>query len=314
MRTRFIETLTALAAEDPRITLVVGDLGFSVVEEFAARFPDQFINAGVAEQNMTGMAAGLAMAGRVVFTYSIANFPTLRCLEQIRNDVCYHRLPVKVVTVGAGYAYGAHGYTHHGLEDVAAMRALPGMAVTCPADSHECEALTRWLVNDPGPGYLRMGRNREPVLHTAPPRIAPDHLPRLRGVDGRPSDVVLLATGSVLIEALAAADRLRDEYGLEADVLSVPFIKPLAREALLDAIGDTRLVVTVEEHCGFGGLGSAVAEVIAESRVAARLIRRHAPERVDAIGDQPFMRRAAGLDADSLVASVIGALQPRMVA
>lgn len=296
MRTRFIETLTALAAEDPRITLVVGDLGYSVVEDFAARYPGRFFNAGVAEQNMTGMAAGLAMVGRVVFTYSIANFPTLRCLEQIRNDVCYHNLPVKVVTVGAGYAYGAHGYTHHGLEDIAAMRALPHMAVTCPADSTECEALTRWLAQDPGPGYLRMGRNREPVLHTAASAdISPGRLPVLR--EG--GEVVILATGSVLIEALGAADALARQ-GVQVGVASVPFIKPLPREALLSVIAPAHTVVTLEEHCGFGGLGSAVAEVLAEHPTGARLIRRHAPERVDAIGDQPYMRQLAGLDAASL--------------
>ncbi len=304
MRTRFIETLTQMAERDPRITLVVGDLGYSVVEDFAARFPGRFFNAGVAEQNMTGMAAGLAMAGRVVFTYSIANFPTLRCLEQIRNDVCYHNLPVKVVTVGAGYAYGAHGYTHHGLEDLGVMRALPNMTIASPADSVECEALTRFLCTDSGPGYLRMGRNREPILHTGQAPVIDRHtLPTLR----QGQDVVFVATGSVTGEAIAASDALA-EQGVEAGVVSVPFIKPFAREAFLKAVEHASVVITVEEHCGFGGLGSAVAEVMAEEDVRARLLRRHSPERVEAIGDQGFMRRAAGLDAQSLARSAAAAV------
>lgn len=122
MRTAFIETLCELAAADPRIWLLTGDLGFSVLEVFAERFPDRYVNMGVAEQNMTGVAAGLAMSGKIVFTYSIANFPTLRCLEQIRNDVCYHEASVKVVAVGGGLSYGNLGYTHHGIEDLAVMR------------------------------------------------------------------------------------------------------------------------------------------------------------------------------------------------
>jgi transketolase len=150
MRTAFIEELISLAERDDRIWLVCGDLGYSVLDAFSDRFPDRYLNAGVAEQNMTGIAAGLALTGKVVFTYSIANFPIMRCLEQIRNDVCYHKLNVKIVAVGGGLAYGSHGYTHHGVEDLAIMSALPDMAVVAPGDPVEARAATAALAATPG--------------------------------------------------------------------------------------------------------------------------------------------------------------------
>ncbi|PYM76947.1 MAG: transketolase, partial [Candidatus Rokuibacteriota bacterium] len=165
MRAAFFKTLLDLAERDERIHLVVGDLGFGVVEPFARRFPDRFLNAGVAEQNMTGVAAGLALCGKVVFTYSIGNFSTIRCLEQIRNDICYHRADVKIVSVGGGFAYGPLGMTHHALEDLAIMRVLPGMTVVAPGDPFEVEQATRAIVGQPGPCYLRLGRAGEPRIH-----------------------------------------------------------------------------------------------------------------------------------------------------
>lgn len=302
MRTRFIKTLTKLAMRDERICLVVGDLGYSVVEEFAERFPDRFVNAGVAEQSMTGLAAGWAMTGKVVFTYSIANFPTLRCLEQIRNDVCAHKLPVKIVAIGGGFAYGAHGYTHHGLEDISAMRSLPNMAVCSPADSTECEGLVRWMMDWDGPAYLRLGRNNEPILHPGDVGLATDRFPILR----KGTDIVFMATGAVLGEALKAANMLA-ERGLQAGVVSAPIIKPFPVNAV-EAIGRvTPVILTVEEHSAYGGLGSAVAEVLAETQPGARLVRCHAPEKVNAIGSQAYMQKAAGLDADSLVRRAVQA-------
>src|SRR5713226_3860325 len=156
MRNAFILALTDLAAQDPRITLVVGDLGFGVVVDFSKRFPKQFINAGVAEQNMTSLAAGLALSGKIVFTYSIGNFPTLRCLEQIRNDVCYHNANVKIVSVGGGFSYGSLGMSHHATEDLAIMRALPGMVVVAPGDPMEAACATRAVAAYDGPCYLRL--------------------------------------------------------------------------------------------------------------------------------------------------------------
>src|SRR5262249_54572532 len=162
----FINTLCTLAGQDERVWLLTADLGYSVLERFAARFPDRYVNVGVAEQNLIGIAAGLARCGKVPFVYSIANFPTLRCLEQIRNDVCYHEGNVKVVAVGGGLAYGAQGYTHHGVEDLAVLRVLPGMTVVAPGDPVETRLVTEAIARHPGPCYLRLGKDREPILHT----------------------------------------------------------------------------------------------------------------------------------------------------
>ena len=207
MRTTFIETLMEVAAADERVWLLTGDLGYSVLEPFAARFPDRYLNVGVAEQNMTGIAAGLARSGKVVFTYSIANFPTFRCLEQIRVDVCYHGGDVKVVAVGGGFAYGAQGYTHHGIEDLAAMRSLPGMAVVAPGDPVETRLATRAIAARPGPCYLRLGKAREPVVHEGDPSFALGRAIAVR--EGR--DLTLISTGGMLAGAIAAADSLRAE-------------------------------------------------------------------------------------------------------
>ena len=165
MRTAFINELFDLAKQDPRIVLIVGDLGFGVVTPFMEQLPGQFLNAGVAEQNMTGMAAGMALSGKIALTYSIANFPTLRCLEQVRNDVCYHNANVKVVSVGGGFTYGAMGATHHAVEDLAVMRALPGLVVVAPGDPIEARAATRAVIEYSGPCYVRLGKAGEPVVH-----------------------------------------------------------------------------------------------------------------------------------------------------
>src|SRR2546423_4713749 len=167
MRNAFLDTLYELALNDDRIVFITGDLGFRVVEKFMENIPKQFLNAGVAEQNMTGIAAGMALSGKISFTYSIANFPTLRCLEQIRNDVCYHDANVKVVSVGGGFTYGAMGATHHAIEDLAVMRALPCLVVVAPGDPVEARAATRAIIAHSGPCYLRLGKAGEPVVHTS---------------------------------------------------------------------------------------------------------------------------------------------------
>ncbi len=168
MRPAFVAALCQLASEDERIWLLCGDLGYGALEPFRDTFPGRYINAGVAEQNMTGMAAGLALSGKVAFTYSIANFPTLRALEQIRNDVCYHDCNVKIVSVGAGFSYGAQGYTHHGVEDIAIMRALPEKVVVSPGDPVEARLATRAVAALPGPCYLRLGKSGEAAVRTRP--------------------------------------------------------------------------------------------------------------------------------------------------
>src|SRR5712691_9917857 len=259
MRTAFFRALLELAAADERVNLVVGDLGFGVVEPFVERFPARFFNAGVAEQNMTGVAAGLALSGKTVFTYSIANFPTLRCLEQIRNDVCYHNANVKVVSVGGGLAYGNLGVTHHASEDVAIMRALPNMTVVAPGDPVEARLATRAVVALDGPCYLRLGKAGEPVVHTEEPDFQLGRALTLR--DG--SDLTLIASGGMLATADKVAKTLAAQ-GLGVRLLSMHTVKPIDREAVTRAAVETRYVFTLEEHSIEGGLGGAVAEVMAE--------------------------------------------------
>ena len=209
MRTAFIETLLELADKDSRIWLLCADLGYSVLEPFRDRFPDRFVNVGVAEQNMIGIASGLAHAGKVAFCYSIANFPTLRCLEQIRNDVCYHDCNVNIVSVGGGVAYGAQGYTHHAVEDLAVMRALPNVVVAAPGDPLEVRSLTHALANHAGPCFLRLGKAGEAVVHNAVPVVKVGQALPLR--EG--GDVMLISTGGTLEPTLHAAERLRQRGG-----------------------------------------------------------------------------------------------------
>ena len=204
MRTAFIETLFESAQKDERIVLVVGDLGFGVVTRFMQELPKQFVNAGVAEQNMTGLATGMALAGKVVFTYSIANFPTLRCLEQIRNDVCYHNANVKIVAIGAGMAYGPLGNSHHATEDIAIMRSLPNMTIVAPNDPVETRLAIPAIVEHQGPCYLRLGRAGEPTVHIANIEFQLGRAITLR--EG--NDLAIIATGGLLKNALIAADNL----------------------------------------------------------------------------------------------------------
>jgi transketolase len=297
MRTAFIETLFELAAQDRRVVLITGDLGFNVVTPFMERLSQQFVNAGVAEQNMTGIAAGMALSGKVVFTYSIANFPTLRCLEQIRNDVCYHDANVKIVSVGGGFAYGAMGATHHATEDLGIMRMLPGMVVVAPADPVETQHATRAVLNHPGPCYLRLGKAGEPTVHNGPIDFQLGKAIRVR--DGR--DLTLISTGALLRTALRAADRLAAE-GREARVLSMHTIKPLDEDAVLKAAQDTRGIATLEEHSVVGGLGSAVAEVLAEAGANTPFKRLGLPSSFSPhIGSQEYLLGRHGLTDEAIV-------------
>lgn len=306
MRTAFIRRLTELAAADPRLTFVTGDLGFSVIEEFAARFPNQYLNVGVAEQNMTGVAAGLALAGRIVFTYSIGNFPTLRCLEQVRNDICYHGLNVKIVAVGGGFAYGALGASHHATEDLAIMRALPNMTVIAPGDPVEAGLATRALVRWPGPCYLRLAKAGEPVIHREQPDFEIGRAITVRAG----GDCTLVSTGAMLRTALAAADELARSHRIEARVLSMHTVKPLDVDAIRTAC-DTGAIVTIEEHTTMGGLGGATAEVLAEMDERPRFLRIGLPSAfASTVGSQTYLLERAGLSAPAIVRAVIGVLGP----
>jgi transketolase len=295
MRTAFIRTLEDLASRDERIWLLCGDLGYSVLESFAERFGDRFLNVGIAEANMTGIAAGLALSGKIVFTYSIANFPTLRCLEQIRNDVCYHEANVKIVSVGGGFAYGAQGYTHHGVEDLGVLRLLPNMTVVAPADPVETRLATAAAAEWQGPCYLRLGKAGEAVLHERDPNFSFAHAILVR--DGK--DVTLISTGGVLgITLQAAKDLERD--GASVRVVSMPVIAPADENAIRRALRETSGIVTVEEH-GPGGLGSVVADILAQYDVPGRLrMVRLNREAVAVAGTQDSLRSMQGVSVASI--------------
>ncbi|QVL31988.1 hypothetical protein KIH39_24660 [Telmatocola sphagniphila] len=288
MRTAFIDTLLNIAEQDERVWLLTADLGFSVLEKFIERFPDRYVNVGVAEQNMIGIAAGLASTGIKPYLYSIANFPTLRCLEQIRNDICYHELDVKIVSVGGGLAYGSQGYTHHGVEELGILRMLPGMTVVAPGDPVETRLATQELNKHSGPGYLRLGKANEPVLHENEPGFRLGQANVLRtGRDG-----CLISTGAMLGECLRVSDQVRQENGLEIRVVSMHTIKPLDETMLLKCVRELPWVMTVEEHSITGGLGAACSEVLAEAgNFRARFQRFGLPDRVNhTFGSQQFLR------------------------
>jgi transketolase len=248
----------------------------------------------------------MAMSGKIVFTYSIANFPTLRCLEHIRNDVCYHQANVKVVSVGGGFAYGSMGATHHATEDLGVMRMLPGIAVIAPGDPLEARCATRAVVEHVGPCYLRLGKAGEPEVHKGKIDFKIGKAVLFR--DG--CDLTLISTGGFLQTAAKVADALARQ-GIEARVLSMHTLKPLDTESVLAAARETAALFTLEEHSITGGLGSAVAEVLAENNSSRVLFRRIGlpPVFSPHIGTQEYMQRQHGLDPESIVESVLKLLR-----
>ena len=291
MRTTFIDSLTELAEEDESIWLLCGDLGFSVLERFSDRFPERYLNVGIAEQNMTGIAAGLALTGKTVFTYSIVNFATFRCLEQIRNDVCDHDANVKIIAIGGGVAYGKEGYTHQGIEDITVMSAFSKMGVVAPGDPYETRKLIPQIAAADGPYYVRLNRAGDPVVHDGTMDITLGQAAMLR--DG--GDLTFVATGSMLKTAVDTADALADE-GIQARVLSLHTIKPLDKTAILEAAKGTGALVTVEEHSIHGGLGTMVADMLmTEGAGSIPFFKFGITEAINGlIGSQDYLRGKMG--------------------
>ncbi len=300
MRDRFIETLTALVQENPKIMLITGDLGFGVLTKFALEYSDNYLNAGVAEQNMTGLATGLAMDGRIVFTYSIANFPILRCLEQIRNDAAYHEANVKVVSIGGGFSYGSLGMSHHATEDLSVMRALPGVTVVSPGCLWEVREATKAIVNTPGVCYLRLDKSSAGDTQKENETFELGKIRRLR--EGE--DVTLITTGGILDWVLKAADQLSSE-GVRCRVLSVHTIKPIDRAEIISACTETGGIVTIEENVLSGGLGSAVAEVCLDEGCPPKKFKRIGLKDIfsSVVGDQYYLRGIYGMDEPAILAA-----------
>ncbi len=303
MRDDFVAELARLAAVDERIVLLTGDLGYLVLEEFAERFPERFFNVGVAEQNMVGLATGLAEAGYVPFAYSIATFATLRPYEFIRNGPILHDFPVRIVGIGGGFDYGHNGITHFALEDFAIMRTQPSMSVIAPADGPQMRAAVQASRDIRGPIYFRVAKSSE-TIPGLDGRFTPGRIELLR--DGR--DVALVATGTIVREAMDAADLLAAD-GIAATVALVPTLNPAPGDDLIDVLGRVPLAISVETHYLNGGLGSLLAETIAEHGMGCRLLRAG----VDSVpaglsGSQRFLETHFGLSADRLAARARAAL------
>ena len=304
MRSAFVKALTSLAESDPRILLLTGDLGYMALEPFADKFPKRFFNVGVAEQNMVGLATGLAESGFIPFVYSIVPFVTLRPYEFIRNGPIQHKLPVRIVGVGGGFAYGTNGLSHYGLEDVGVMRIQPGMTVIAPAD-HEQTAtalLASW--NLPGPIYYRLGKDDKTVVPGLNGRFEVGKVQRI----GNGSKVALVVMGTLAHEAVVAAEILTSK-GVPSSVLVVACLNPPPEAELAERLNNFPLVLSVEAHYRVGGLGSLVAEVIAENGLHCRLVRcgvRSTPEGLS--GSQNYLHHANGLSAEALVETTLQAL------
>ena len=306
MRAVFNKVLLERAKNDPRIHMVLADIGYGEIEPFRDTFPERYYNVGVAEQNMTGVACGIAMEGNIAVTYSIANFPTLRCLEQIRNDVCYHNANVKIVIIGGGVSYGPLGMSHHSTEDIAIMRALPNMVVCVPCDNYEAVAATHAMLDYDGPFYYRCGYKGEKDIHSGPIDFKLGKAITVR--EGK--DVTLMFAGPVGINVLHAAEMLEKE-GISARVVSMHTIKPIDKEAIIDAAKNTGGIITIEEHNLSGGLGSAVAEVICDEHLAPKAFKRIAlPDvNVSLIGHQAWIREQYGMGDEGIAKQIKEALR-----
>ena len=276
-------------------------MGFGVLKPFWEQCPNQFTNAGIAEQNMTSVAAGMALEGKNVFTYSIGNFPTLRCLEQIRNDCAYHYANVKIVCIGGGFVYGSLGMSHQATEDLAIMRALPGVVVMAPADLVEAEECTKALANYKGTAYLRLGRGGEKRIHE---KINDFQIGKAIKVhDGE--KVAIFSTGAIFEEVTSAYDELVMN-GYHPAVYTFPTVKPIDKEAIEEVTNKVDLIVTCEEHNIVGGFGGAVAEVLAEMREKKAVLMRTGlnDEYSVRVGNQKYLRAKYGIVAKSIVEKI----------
>ena len=300
MRNAFAQQITSLAGADPRVVVLAGDIGNRLFDKLKAQSPDRFFNCGVAEANMIGMAAGMAMSGLRPFCYTITPFITYRCLEQIRVDVCYHHVPVVIVGTGSGLSYASLGSTHHSCEEMGMLRLLPGLAVLAPADEMEVRAALKAALQYPHPVYIRIGKKGEPIVHKTEPNFIIGKALPLR--DG--TDVCLLGTGTMLSVVLETADLLAQD-GISAKVVSFPCIKPLDEELLSEVFTKFKYVATVEEHSVLGGLGGSIAEWLTASRAPGRLLRfGTADEFLHDTCEQEEAREHYGLTAPAMAARI----------
>ncbi len=300
MRDTFVKTLLEIAKKDKNVYIITGDLGFGVLKPFWDELPNQIINAGIAEQNMTSIAAGLALQGKTVYTYSIGNFPTLRCIEQIRNDCAYHNANVKVVCVGGGFVYGSLGMSHHATEDIAMMRSLPDVAVLAPGDLVEAECATKAIYEHQGTCYLRLGRGGERRIHDKLENFAIGKAIEIE----KGTNVAVFSTGAIFDEVFDACEHLKQQ-GIKPTIYTFPTVKPIDKQVILDCAKTHKAIITVEEHNLSGGFGSAVAEVMAESDVKAKLVRVALDDRYSCIvGSQKYLRQQYSIDSKAIIEKI----------
>lgn len=309
MRDTFVRTLIEEAKNNKNIELITGDLGFGVLKPYFEQLPNQFTNAGIAEQSMTGIAAGMALCGKTVFTYSIGNFPTLRCIEQIRNDCAYPHANVKIVCVGGGFVYGSLGMSHQATEDIAIMRALPEVTVVCPGDLVEAAEATKAIANMPGTVYLRLGRGGERRIHD---KIDNFQIGKAIKIQDAKKDcnkkIALFSTGAILDEATETAKML-EEIGIGVEEYSFHTVKPIDKDVILDCASRYDYIVTVEEHNIIGGFASAVSEVLSDSDQKARLIKIGLnDEYCSKVGDQKYLRNEYCLTSEKIILKIKGIL------
>ena len=307
MRNTVINTIFQQAQLNKDIIFITADLGYSVIENFQRELPEQFINVGIAEQNMIGLAAGLALAGKKVFVYSIVPFVTLRCLEQIKVDICYQNLDITIIGVGGGFAYGSLGVTHHAIEDLGVMRTLPNMKVVAPSDPEEAKKLITKLIDIGGPAYLRLNRGGEKNI------ISEIEQQSFKFGEGRKirggGEILILAIGAILENALTAVEKLAEQK-IIVSLVSLPVLKPLNKEYLEKIVKEKKVLITLEEHNIIGGLGSAVAEFIAERGIEIKFKRLGVLDTYPSeIGRQDYLRELFNLSADKITEVILGLIK-----
>ncbi|OGD86829.1 hypothetical protein A2Z23_03290 [Candidatus Curtissbacteria bacterium RBG_16_39_7] len=297
MRYSFIQELTELAAKNRDLILLTGDLGFTVFEDFAKKYPRQFFNVGVAESNMIGIATGLALSGKTVFAYSIASFASFRPYEFIRNDVCLHKASVVVVGSGAGLSYGEAGPTHFATQDISLMRSLPNMTILCPADPPEARWATREAAKLKSPVYLRLGKKGEPNLHHLSPKLK---IGKGHFIKNGP-DFVIIGTGNIVFNAYETA-KILEKSGVSGSVISMHTVKPIDKKLVVELATTHDHIITIEENTVLGGLGSAVAEIISQMpNKKAKLLIIGLPDTFPhKLGSHNYLREVYGLTPNKL--------------
>lgn len=307
MRNAFAHEMTNIAKVNSRVVLLSGDIGNKLFDDIKVQDSSRFYNCGIAEANMMGVAAGLAMSGLRPFVYTIAPFTTTRCFEQVRVDVCYHNVPVVIVGTGSGLSYAELGPTHHSLEDMAIMRTLPGMRVLAPCDSSELREMLHAVLNDDVPTYIRIGMKGEPTIYSVSPKITLGKVSVVK--EGK--HVVIMSAGNMMSEALRVCDILADN-GVSAEVVSFHTVKPLDDDYLSLAVKKFEILVTMEEHGKIGGFGSAVSEWCVNNQKNTRqLIFGTGDEFMHEIGSKAYARKRFNLTAEYMANSIMQALKDK---